>query len=307
MRASAPPAVRTYAMSERSEHLDFNIRVQGEQPPLTQPHKHEYFQIQVNLEGQTRQHIGGTVRPFPPRTLSFVLPYRVHLVPHPQGSRFALLSFSQQFLRPELQVDPLDLEDVPLSAAPELAPFRFQEHLDFTFDEAGFADVLRLIESMQHAHRHRRFGSLELIRGQLLQLLGTVCMRWETELLRLSSAQAQRTTRRDSMTRVIRYVREHLADEIGLNDVAAAASLSPNYLAHLIKKETGRTFTEIVTERRLERARELLVASGARIGDIARQCGFADEAYFARRFRQWFGQSPKQWREQMRAGVSDPA
>ena len=34
-------------------------------------------------------------------------------------------------------------------------------------------------------------------------------------------------------------------------------ALSPNYLAHLLKKQTGRTFTELLTERRLEHARGL--------------------------------------------------
>ena len=106
------------------------------------------------------------------------------------------------------------------------------------------------------------------------------------------------------MARVIRYVREHLTEEITMNDVAAAAFLSPNYLAHLVKKETGKTFTEIVTERRLEKARELLMSSGARISEIAHQCGFTDEAYFTRRFRQWFEISPRQWRESMRASIS---
>ncbi len=290
-------------MVERSDHLDFDIRDQAARAPLTHPHKHEYFQIQANLGGDTQQHIGGAVRPFPANTLTFILPHRVHLIPHPVDSHFIVVNFSQRFLRPELDVDPLDLEDVPATQAPELTPFRFQEYLDFTFDAAGFETQRQLIQAMQRENAVRRFGSLELIRGQLLQLLALTCRQWETELLRLSSSQANQTSRRDSMSRVVRYIREHLGSEVGLNDAAAAAFLSPNYLAHLIKKETGKTFTELVTERRLERAQELLMATNARIGDIARQCGFADEAYFTRRFRQWHGQSPRQWRDTMRARI----
>ena len=86
-------------------------------------------------------------------------------------------------------------------------------------------------------------------------------------------------------------------------DAAEAASLSPNYLTHLIKKETGKTFTELLTERRLALAQELLLATGERIGEIARRCGFADEAYFARRFRQWHGLSPRAWRERQRQAL----
>ncbi len=82
------------------------------------PHRHEYFQIQISLQGDTEQNVAGTVRPFRRGYLSFILPYRVHVIPHREGSRYVIINMSQQFLRPGLDVDPLDLEDVPLSRAP---------------------------------------------------------------------------------------------------------------------------------------------------------------------------------------------
>ncbi len=308
----APAAVRTYAMVERSRHLDFDIRDQSGRAPLTQPHKHEYFQIQANLAGATQHHVGGTVRPFTPGTLSFVLPHRMHLVPHPPGTRWLVVNFSQRFLWPDLHVDPLDLEDVPLALAPELAPFQFQEHLDFTFGSGEWPAVLALLEMLQHENTARRLASAARIRGGLLELLARTCQRWEGELRALAATQAQRGSRRAALARVLRYLRGELAGEPTLASAAEAACLSPNYLAHLIKKETGRTFTELLTERRLALAQELLLATGERIGEIARRCGFADEAYFARRFRQWHGLSPRDWRtERLRelqgeAGASSP-
>jgi len=298
---SAPAAIRTYGMEERSDTVDFFIRDERGRPPITHPHRHEYFQIQVCLAGDTRQHIGGAVRPFRRGYLSFVLPYRVHLVPHPDGSRFVLINFTQRFLRPDLDVDPLDLEDVPVAQAPELAPFIHQEYLDFAFDAADFATIEDLLGRMAAEHGARGFGSLELLRGYLLQLLGLVCRRHEAELMRLVGQQANRTSRRDSLQRVIRYVRDNLDREVALADAAAAAFLSPNYLAHLLKKETGKTFTELVTERRFERARELLANTDARIAEIAHATGFADEAYFSRRFRQWFSTSPRAYRDSLRS------
>ena len=82
--------IKTYGMAERADYFDFDIRAQQVREPLEQPHRHEYFQIQVNLEGDTRQTISGTTRPFPRGGLSFVLPYRVHLVPHPPGARYVI-------------------------------------------------------------------------------------------------------------------------------------------------------------------------------------------------------------------------
>ena len=304
--AAALSEIKTYGMSERAEHLDFDIRDQTVRPALDRPHRHEYFQIQVNLAGDSRQQIGGAVRRFARGDLCFVLPYRVHMVPHPPGSRFIVINFSPRFLRPDLAVDPLDLEDVPLSRAPELAPFLLQEYLDFSFAADPFTEIEQILERMLAANRERRFGSLEVLRGLLLQLIGTVVQSRESELLRLAAAQGAGASRRDALTRVTRHIREHLSEEISLADAAAAAFLSPNYLAHLLKKETGKTFTELVTERRLERAQELLANTASRIAEVAYASGFADEAYFTRRFRQWFGMSPRAYRDSVRAFAAVP-
>lgn len=283
-------------MADRAAGPDFGIRDEKSVTRIADAHRHEYFQVQLNLAGKTEQHIAATVRPLGPGFLGFVLPYRVHRVPHPPRSKFYVLSFNLKFLRPELDVDPLDLEEVPLALAPELAPFLFQEYMDFRLAGADLALAREACQRMAEENARRRFCSAELVRGYLLLLLGTVCRSHERGIARLVAGQAQRTSRRDALARVIRHVREHLGHRLQLADAAAAADLSPNYLAHLIKKETGKTFVDLVTERRMEKACEMLVHTTLRIGEIAATVGFADEAYFARRFRQRYRQSPRQFR-----------
>lgn len=285
-------------MADRAAGPDFGIRDEKSVTRIADAHRHEYFQVQLNLAGKTEQHIAATVRPLGPGYLSFVLPYRVHRVPHPSRSKFYVLSFNLKFLRPELDVDPLDLEEVPLALAPELAPFLFQEYMDFRLAGADLALAREACQRMAEENARRRFCSAELIRGYLLLLLGTVCRSHERGIARLAAGQAQRTSRRDALARVIRHVREHLGRRLQLADAAAAADLSPNYLAHLIKKETGKTFVDLVTARRMDKARELLAHTTLRIGEIAATVGFEDEAYFARRFRQRYAVSPRQFRLQ---------
>jgi AraC-like DNA-binding protein len=289
-------AIRTYTPADRAAGPDFWIRDETSITRIAEAHRHDYFQVQLNLAGKTEHHIAAAVRPLGPGGLSFVLPYRVHRVPHPPRSKFYVLSFNLRFLRPELDVDPLDLEDVPLSQAPELAPFLFQEYMDFRLSGGDLALARDTCRRMAAENARRRYGSAELIRGCLLLLLGTVCGSHERGIARLAAGKAQRASRRDALARVVRHVRENLGRRLQLADAAAAADLSPNYLAHLIKKETGRTFVDLVTERRMEKARELLAHTDRRIGEIARATGFEDEAYFARRFRQRYTVSPSQFR-----------
>jgi AraC-like DNA-binding protein len=164
--------------------------------------------------------------------------------------------------------------------------------------------VLDLVDAMMSESRETAFGSPEILRGMLLQLIGLTCRHFEAELLRVGATYAQVPRRHDALARVGRYIREHWADNLSLTGAARAAFLSPNHLAHLLKKETGKTFTELVTDRRLERARELLDRTTERIADIAHECGFADEAYFTRRFKQWSGLAPRAYRNVGRTSAS---
>jgi AraC-like DNA-binding protein len=304
MAAKTTPAIRTYSLAERATSPDFGIHDEKRVSRIEQPHRHDYFQIQVNLAGRTRQYIGATERLLAPGYASFVLPYRVHRVPHPPGSRFFVINFQQRFLRRELDVDALELEDVPLDRAPELAPFLFQEFMDFRLAGGDLDAARNACLHMAAENARRGFCSLETIRGELLLLLALVCRRHEAAIMRLAVAQARLKRRKASLSRVLRYVRGSLARRVSLSDAARAAELSPGYLAHLIKRETGRTFTDLVTGRRMERAQELLAHTSLRIAEIAEAVGFDDEAYFARRFRQCTGVAPRDYRARASASRS---
>ncbi|WP_282340942.1 MULTISPECIES: AraC family transcriptional regulator [Pseudomonas] len=299
-----PSRVPTYGMHQRSDRADFYIRDKQARPALTAPHRHEYFQIQINLGGDTLQHIGGAVRPFPRNTLAFILPHRLHVIPHPEDGNFVLINFAQEFLLPQVRCDALDLEDIPLSEAQELAPFRFQEHLDFILDDDEFGPVAELLERMRAVDSARRFGSELILKGYLLQLIGLVCARYQDELLALSANKAEKRGRRDAMSRVSRYIREHLLDpRMNLKDAAAAAFLSPNYLTHLLRKETGSSFSELVLERRMRLARTHLINGNKPLAHVALACGFTDEAYFSRCFRKRHGMPPGQFRREQQRGA----
>jgi len=68
------------------------------------------------------------------------------------------------------------------------------------------------------------------------------------------------------------------------------------FLNRYLKKETGRTFVQWVTDQRISRAKALLADDTRRVKDIAFVVGFRDEAYFTRRFRQAVGTSPTEYR-----------
>jgi len=85
---------------------------------------------------------------------------------------------------------------------------------------------------------------------------------------------------------------------IGLDDLAAAVGVTPQYFCELFKSVTTQRPTEYVNQRRIARAKELLVQEPAtKIGDIARRVGFESDSYFSVVFRKFEGVSPRRFRE----------
>lgn len=101
----------------------------------------------------------------------------------------------------------------------------------------------------------------------------------------------------DILHKAVNYVREHHAQHITLDDVAAHVYLSKSYLSKLFKSEMGASFTEFVSRVRVERSKELLADPSLSLADIAIRTGFSDQSYYTKVFRSVTGLSPGQYRK----------
>jgi hypothetical protein len=299
VNTSASNDIHTYSMVERSERLDFEIRDQSLRTPITKPHRHEYFQIFANQAGAAPHLLGGRRCESVPRSLVFVLPYRVHLAMVEPHSRYQLINFSSKFLRSDFALSPLDMEEASIAQYPELTPFIYQGWFNFVFDKDEFSYIETLLQRIKYSHNHRKLGSLERARGALLELIGMTTEKFAPQLQSLAEQRVYLQDHTDALRRVFKFIDENLQRDISLNVVAEAAYLSPNYLSQLLKKQTGLAFVEWLTGRRMERAQNLLAHTNERIGAIAHTVGFTDEAYFTRRFTQRFGVSPTAYRRSL--------
>ena len=76
-------------------------------------------------------------------------------------------------------------------------------------------------------------------------------------------------------------------------------AVSPNYLSALISKETGSTFIELLTKRRMDEAVKLLAYPALKVKDVAIKCGYTDQHYFSYSFKKETGMSPIQYKKQL--------
>ncbi|MBO9604905.1 MAG: helix-turn-helix domain-containing protein [Paenibacillaceae bacterium] len=84
----------------------------------------------------------------------------------------------------------------------------------------------------------------------------------------------------------------HLSQQV----LAEKLAIHPVWLSRLFKKETGRTFSDYVTDVRMERAKQLLRDSSMRIYEIASLLGYQDLQHFGKVFKKRAGVTPKEYR-----------
>jgi AraC-like DNA-binding protein len=99
-----------------------------------------------------------------------------------------------------------------------------------------------------------------------------------------------------SLTPAILYIKRNLNKPISRNQVARVCNLSPSYFSHLIKEGTGYTYSELLNRFRIEHACTLLERSALSASDVAYACGFNDQSYFTKVFKNVMGQPPGRYR-----------
>ena len=86
-------------------------------------------------------------------------------------------------------------------------------------------------------------------------------------------------------------------EDISLDILADEVGFAPAYLSYFFKKETGENIVKFLTDYRMEKAKQLLDEGTLKIVQIAKQCGYDNQSYFNRLFKNAYGMTPKQYRE----------
>lgn len=97
----------------------------------------------------------------------------------------------------------------------------------------------------------------------------------------------------------LKYIEENYTQKLKLSDVADQVYVSQWHLSKLLNRYTGQSFSDILNNTRIEKAKELLHDPSLRIGDIAEMVGFLDMAHFSRVFKKQTGISANEFRNKL--------
>ncbi|WP_423197771.1 MULTISPECIES: AraC family transcriptional regulator [unclassified Cupriavidus] len=241
------------------------------------PHWHDSYLIGYTQQGIQQFHCRRSVHSSTPGQVFMLEPGEIHdgRAVAPDGFTYASLMLDPQWIERELRAV---FAEAPEHCLP------------------GFASTLqrdpRLTAAVVQAHRAAHEPSSRMDRQSA----------FDTLLIRLTAhlQWRQRTTGDPRLplaaARARDYLHDHLGDDVGLDDLAAAAGVDRFRLTRAFKAAFGLAPHAYLVQMRLAHARRLL-AAGVTPVDTAAALGFADQSHLGRWFRRAYGLTPAAYRQ----------
>jgi len=149
-----------------------------------------------------------------------------------------------------------------------------------------FTEAEKLQEAQENLLRET---DLDIVKRYLFQILNVVRADW--------------CENRDSASWIVQKAKTIIENEymndLTLESIAARVYITPNYLCHIFKKETGRSFLRNVTDYRMKKAHELVANTEMRVTDVCIKVGYSKLSHFCAVFKQYYGSTPARYRENL--------
>ena len=250
-------------------------------------HSHDYVEMVYMCAGETRHTVNGN-----PVSLR-----QGELLMLGQNARQSIEAAGEKDIAVNFIVRPAFFSGMlPFLSEEETPLRRFIVSCLTGENEAGYllfhvADVLpiqNLIENLLYTLTEQipnRRGILQSTMGLLF-----------AQLLNHTEALQFETPEQNALLSVLRYIEEHYADG-SLSEIASRLHYELPYLSRLIRRDTGKNYTELLQEKRLSQAAWLLRNTDRRVDEISLSVGYENISYFHRLFAARFGCSPKKYRD----------
>lgn len=143
-----------------------------------------------------------------------------------------------------------------------------------------------ILELMVVEYADRQEGTQQVLKTMLQTLFMQIARQYRQENARITPASP--------VERIMQYMADH-SDVVTLKHIASRFSYNPNYVSALLRRKTGKTFSQILLEKRMIRAELMLQNTTLSVEEIAAMLGYSDKSNFYKAFREYYGMSPREY------------
>lgn len=278
-------------MNQKRGYLNKNYQLfylKDQQTKEIEEHYHEFPKIVVFLNGKASYLIEGYNYELQPNDILLIHQADIHK---------PMIDLQKPYERYILWINPAFLHACNEKTAELLSCFQLASQ--------NGRHLLRLPESelsllKNHLQKLYKEQTSSAFASELLSdsLLFQIMIQLNREMLK--ETHSIQAFNHDSRIRLlIEYIREHLDQPLTIPDLAEHIYVSPSYLMHLFRQETGLSLHQYITRKRIQLAASRL-QEGIPATEVCFTCGFQDYSTFSRAFRKVFHTSPGQFTDKAR-------
>ncbi|MGI5857284.1 MAG: AraC family transcriptional regulator [Candidatus Merdivicinus sp.] len=255
-------------------------------------HTHNFLEIVYIAEGAGQQAVGGREYEVHRGALLFINYGQTHAFRTDSSMTYYNILLKPEFMGKEL----IDSENAfSLLSLTAFEEFRLSEAGTSPFCAFEGREMLEIetaAAGMYEEFRRKEAGYRTVLRGYLSVLLAKLFRK-----MALPDSGAAGKRQKSLAPEILAYIEEHCCEKLGLADLAQRCFYNPSYFSRIFKEYSGRSLTEFISEKRIERAKELLSATHLTVEEIAARTGYGDRGQFFRQFKSITGMTPKAFRD----------
>ena len=278
-----------YELPEVENHSFFFIDQRVKTNLEAKLHRHDAWELYFVVHGQGNRMAGDTLQPFVAGDVVLIPPSMLHRWEYAPNSadtdgcvRYLMVAFSHSLVERCMEVFP-ELRNRLVGVIFPTDALKFGPESSRTIRK-----ILAEMNDMDELGRlSAMFRLLPVIFSSSDYTFAGKPMRIERDVRR--------------MQQICAYVMAHYVHSIALDDIAAEVGMNRSAFCSYFKQRKGMTFSQFVTQYRLNTACELLKHSQKGVSEICYTVGFNDLPHFVRVFTNAMGMSPSKYRKQLKA------
>lgn len=261
-------------------------------PPVRQisPHYHDFFESVYIYRGSCINQIDGSSYPMQEGDLCILNSRAVHAleVPHPEQTYIFNILVGRSIVD-DAFFRLLSSEDAVASFFLNSLQTQNAENNHILFHRTGSEGTYEAIaQKIIEEYANPQIYQKEALYFSFISLL--------IELARSHKHEINQTGSSYALSEILQFTSDHCSD-ISIASLAEHFNYHPKYIPSLIRKYTGQSFTELLTDIRLKKAAGLLSQTQMPVSQIIEAVGYSNRSWFLRKFKEKFGCTPLQYRQ----------